>query len=51
MDLSKSYNSLPHDLLVAKFEAHGIDKKGLNLIHNYLKNRKQRIKISCSYSD
>ena len=30
MDLSKAYDSLPHDLLVAKFEAHGIDKNGLN---------------------
>ena len=46
MDLSKSY-----DLLVAKFEAYGIDKNGLNLIHNYLTNRKQRTKISSSYSE
>ena len=51
MDLSKAYDSLPHDLLVAKFEAYGIDKNGLNLIHNYLTNRKQRTKISSSYSD
>ena len=49
MDLSKAYDSLPHGL-VAKFEAYGIDKNGLNLIHNYLTNRKQRTKIS-SYSD
>ena len=40
MDLSKAYDTLPHDLLVAKFEAYGIDKNGLNLIHNYLTNRK-----------
>ena len=33
MDLSKAYDCLPHDLLVAKFEACGIDKTGLNLIH------------------
>ena len=51
MDLSKTHDSLPHDLLVAKFEAYGIDKNGLNLMHNYLTNRKQRIKISSSYSD
>ena len=51
MDLSKAYDPLPHDLLVAKFEAYGIDKNGLNLIHNYLTNRKQRTNISSSYSE
>ena len=39
MNLSKTYNCLPHDLLVAKFEAYGIDKTGLNLIHKYLSTR------------
>ena len=33
MDISKVYDSLPHDLLVAKFEAYGIGKNELNL-HN-----------------
>ena len=51
MDLSKAYDCFPHDLLVAKFEAYGIGKTGLNLIHNYLSNRKQRTKINSSYSD
>ena len=51
IDLSKTYDSLSHDFLVAKFEAYGIDKNGLNLMHKYLKNRKERTKISSSYSD
>ena len=51
MDLSKACDCFPHDLLVAKFEAYGIGKTGLNLIHNYLSNRKQRTKINSSYSD
>ena len=42
---------LPHDLLVAKSEAYGVDKNGLNLIRNYLTNRKRRTKISSSYID
>ena len=51
MDLSKAYDCLRHDLFVAKFEAYGIDKTGLNLIHNYLSNHKQQAKINSSYSD
>ena len=50
MDLSKAYDCLPHDLLVAKFEAHGIDKTGLSLIYDYLSNCKQRTKTNSSYS-
>ena len=49
MDLSKACD--PHDHFVAKFKAYGIDKNGLNLIHNYQTNRKQRTKVSFSYSD
>ena len=51
MDLSKAYNTLPHDVLAAKFEAYGIDKNGLNLLCNYLTNCKQRTKVSFFYSD
>ena len=51
MNFSKTYNCLPHDLLVAKFEAYGIDKTGLTLIHKYLSNCKQPRKINSSYND
>ena len=51
MDLSKAYDCLPHDLLVAKFEAYGIGKSGLNLLLNYLSNQKQRANVNSSYSD
>ena len=51
MDLFKAYDCLPHDLLLAKFEAYGIDKTGLNLIHNYLSNCKHRTNINSSYSN
>ena len=51
MHLPKTYDCVPHDLLVAKFEAYDIDKTGLNLIHDCLLNRKQRTKINSLYSD
>ena len=49
MDLSKAYDCLPHDLLIAKLEAYGLDTTSLSLIKNYLANRKQRTKVGSSY--
>ena len=40
MDLFKAYDCLPHDLMVAKLEAYGISKEGLQLISDYLSYRK-----------
>ena len=51
MDLSKAYDCLPHDLLVAKLEAYGVGKAALDLISNCLSHRKQWTKICSSYSD
>ena len=49
-DLSKAFDCLSHELLIAKLEAYGFDEKSLKLIYNYLSNRKQRVKINDSYS-
>ena len=50
MDLSKAYDCLPHDLLVAKLEAYGFSLGSLRMLHSYLTSRKQRIRIDSSYS-
>ena len=49
-DLSKAFDTLDHDLLIAKLYAYGFDKRSLRLIKSYLSDRWQRTKINNSYS-
>ena len=48
MDLSKAFDCIDHDLLIAKLAAYGLDRDALKLIKNYLKKKKQRVKINGS---
>ena len=50
MDLSKAFDCLSHDLIIAKLNAYGFDKYSLKLIYSYLNGRKQRIKINSEFS-
>ena len=50
MDLSKAFDTLNHELLLAKLHAYGFSNAALELIHSYLKDRWQRTKINKSFS-
>ena len=45
-DLSKAFDCLNHELLIAKLEAYGFDNSSLRyIIYSYLSGRKQRTKV------
>ena len=49
-DLSKAFDYLPHNLLIAKLNAYGFDNKAVRFVYDYLTSLKQRTKISDTYS-
>ena len=50
MDLSKAFDTINHELLIAKLSAYGLDKNSLKIILSYLSNRWQRTKIGTTFS-
>ena len=50
MDLSKAYDCLPHDLLIAKLAAYGFEDSTTSLISDYLSKRYQQVKIGSVFS-
>ena len=51
MDLSKAYDCLPHDLIMAKLEAYGLDTNSLRFVFDHLSCRKQRTKMGSAYGN
>ena len=46
MDLSKAFNCLSHELLIAKLDAYGLNENTVKLVYSYLTNRTQSVKIT-----
>ena len=45
-DLSKAFDCIPHEFIIEKLEAYGFDIDALKVVHNYLSNRKQKVKAN-----
>ena len=50
MDLSKAFNTINHDFLIAKVHTYGVSKEDLTLIASYLSDRWKHVKINDTFS-
>ena len=46
MDLSKTFDCIPCDLVIAKLVVYGFDKNMISYISSYLKSRKQYVSVN-----
>ena len=50
MDLSKAFDTINHELLIAKLAAYGFEESALHIVQSYLSDRWQRTKVDTSFS-
>ena len=51
MDLSKAFDSLNHELLIAKLKCYGLDQNAVEFFRGYLSNRYQCCKIPLEFPE
>ena len=50
MDLSKAFDTLNHNLLIAKLGAYGFERNSLSFMKSYLNDRQQRIRVNNNFN-
>ena len=50
MDLSKAFDTLKHNLLIAKLGAYGFERDPLSFMKSYLNDRQQRFRVDNNFS-
>ena len=50
IDLSNAFDTINHDLLLAKLKAYEFSPNAVKLMRSYLKNRKQQVQINNKFS-
>ena len=50
MDLSKAFDCIPYDLLIAKLYAHDLCQEATTFFYSYLKKRRQSVRKDDSLS-
>ena len=50
MDISKTFDTINHDLVLEKLKAYGFTTNALNLMHSYSMNRNLKIHINSKFS-
>ena len=49
-DLSIAFDCIPRDLFIAKLQTYDFQTDALNLVYDYLSNRKQRVELNQTVS-
>ena len=50
MDLSKAFDAMNYDLLIAKLRAYGFQKDTLSFMKSYIMKRRQQIRVNSNFS-
>ena len=46
IDLTKAFDSICHNLLLAKLHAYGVSQGAMEFLQSHLSNRQQRVKVN-----